>query len=54
MATYDEEIVPMNTVMKVMDRETQEVSDVETTVDRDNCNRPETNIEGIILFEAIF
>ena len=44
---YNDEIVPMKTMMKVFDKESGEESEVETVVDRDNCNRPDTNIEGL-------
>ncbi len=44
---FDDEIVPMNTTMAVKDRETGEISQVEAVVDRDECNRPQTTIEGL-------
>lgn len=44
---FDDEIVPMNTTMAVKDRETGEISQVEAVVDRDECNRPTTTIEGL-------
>jgi len=40
--------------MKLKDRETGEISDVETIVDRDNCNRPETTIEGLASLKPFF
>src|SRR5688500_12481538 len=42
-----DEIVPMTTTMKKVDKETKEESFVEYTVDRDECNRPETTLEGL-------
>ncbi|MDP6375970.1 MAG: thiolase family protein [Pseudomonadales bacterium] len=42
-----EEIVPMNTTMKKVDKETGEESMVDVTVDRDECNRPTTTLEGL-------
>ena len=42
-----EEIVPMPATMKKVDRNTGEESLVETTVARDECNRPETTAEGL-------
>ncbi len=42
-----EEIVPMPATMKKVDRNTGEESLVETTVTRDECNRPETTAEGL-------
>ncbi|CUH87867.1 3-ketoacyl-CoA thiolase [Phaeobacter sp. CECT 5382] len=44
---FDDEIVPMNTTMAVKDRETGEISQVEAVVDRDECNRPTTTLEGL-------
>lgn len=42
-----EEIVPMTTTMLKVDKETGEESHVEVTVDRDECNRPSTTLEGL-------
>ena len=44
---YENEIVPMDTKMKVVDKETGEESVVDYTVDRDECNRPQTTLEGL-------
>jgi len=44
---YEHEIVPMDTKMKVIDKETGEESVVDYTVDRDECNRPQTTLEGL-------
>lgn len=44
---FDDEIVPMNTKMKVVDRETKEESIVDYVVDKDECNRPQTTLEGL-------
>ena len=51
---YNDEIVPMKTMMKVIDKETGEESEVETIVDGDNCNRPDTNIEGLSSLKPVF
>ena len=42
-----EEIVPMNVTMKKVDKQTGEESMVDVTVDRDECNRPDTTLEGL-------
>ncbi len=42
-----EEIVPMKATMLKVDKETGEESRVEVTVDRDECNRPNTTLEGL-------
>ncbi|MFG6591986.1 acetyl-CoA C-acyltransferase [Sulfitobacter sp. 1A12157] len=44
---FDDEIVPMTTTMGVQDKETKEISTREVTVDRDECNRPNTTMEGL-------
>jgi acetyl-CoA C-acetyltransferase len=44
---FKDEIVPMATKMKVVNKETKEESIVDYTVDRDECNRPDTTLEGL-------
>jgi acetyl-CoA C-acetyltransferase len=44
---FRDEIVPMKTKMKVVNKETKEESIVDYTVDRDECNRPDTTLEGL-------
>lgn len=44
---FDDEIVPMSSVMKFTNKETGETSDVETTLEKDEGNRPETTLEGL-------
>lgn len=44
---FKDEIVPMETRMKKVDKETGEESIVDTVVDRDDCNRPNTTLEGL-------
>ncbi|MBH18093.1 MAG: acetyl-CoA C-acyltransferase [Gammaproteobacteria bacterium] len=51
---FDDEIIPMNTMMKVVNKETGEESEVETVVDKDNCNRPDTTIEGLAGLNPVF
>ena len=51
---YDDEIIPMKTLMMVKDKETGEISEVETVVDRDNCNRPQTTLEGLSNLNPVF
>ena len=51
---FDDEIIPMNTMMKVVNKETGEESEVETVVDGDNCNRPDTTIEGLAGLNPVF
>ncbi len=51
---FDDEIVPMSTVMKVMDKETKEISDVEVTLEKDEGNRPSTTLEGLQSLQPVF
>ena len=51
---FDQEIVPMASVMKVMDKETKEISDVEVTLDKDEGNRPSTTLEGLQSLQPVF
>lgn len=44
---FDAEIVPMETVMTVKDRDTGVVSQKAVTVTRDECNRPDTTLEDL-------
>ncbi|UWR21949.1 acetyl-CoA C-acyltransferase [Sulfitobacter sp. S190] len=44
---FDDEIVPMQTTMAKQDRETKEITHHTVTVDRDECNRPGTTLEGL-------
>ena len=50
----DDEIVPLTTTMKVMDKETKEISDVEVTLDKDEGNRPSTTLEGLQGLKPVF
>lgn len=44
---YADEIVPVATVMEVVDRETKEARRVEVVARVDNCNRPDTSLQGL-------
>jgi acetyl-CoA C-acetyltransferase len=44
---FKDEIISVQTQMKVVDKETQAESLVDTVVDRDECNRPETTLAGL-------
>jgi acetyl-CoA C-acetyltransferase len=50
---YDHEIVPMDTVMIVTNKETGETSNVDYTVTKDECNRPTTTLEGLSKLKPI-
>ena len=44
---FTDEIVSVATKMKVVNKETKEESVVDAVVDRDECNRPDTSLEGL-------
>ena len=44
---FDDEIVPLASVMKFTNKETGETSDVEAKLEKDEGNRPETTLEGL-------
>jgi acetyl-CoA C-acetyltransferase len=50
---FDDEIVAMNTTMKVVNKETKEVTYEDVVVDRDDCNNPNTNMEGLAKLKPI-
>jgi acetyl-CoA C-acetyltransferase len=50
---FKDEIVPMATQMKVVNKETKEESLVDYVVSKDECNRPETTLEGLAKLEPV-
>ena len=51
---FDDEIVALTTSWKKVDRETGEASFEERTADRDECNRPDTTLEGLSSLKPVF
>ena len=51
---YSDEIVPMDTKMMLMNKETGEAKEVDYTVDKDECNRPTTTLEGLAALKPVF
>jgi acetyl-CoA C-acetyltransferase len=51
---FDDEIVPMSTHMSVTDKNTGEVEMREVTISRDECNRPDTTLEGLAALPPVF
>ncbi|MFC2951829.1 acetyl-CoA C-acyltransferase [Marinicaulis aureus] len=51
---FDDEIVPLASVMKFINKETGESSDVEVKLDKDEGNRPETTLEGLKGLKTVF
>jgi acetyl-CoA C-acetyltransferase len=50
---FEDEIVPMATKMKLVNKETKEETIVDAVVDRDDCNRPDTTIEGLAKLQPV-
>ena len=44
---FNDEIIPVSTKMDVINKETKEVSIEDVTVDKDECNRPQTTLESL-------
>lgn len=51
---FDAEIVPLTTKMIVTDRETQEASEREVTLSKDEGNRPDTTLENLKALSPVF
>ncbi|MBS0295267.1 MAG: acetyl-CoA C-acyltransferase [Proteobacteria bacterium] len=50
---FKDEIVPMPAKMKKLDKATGETSIVDYVVDRDECNRPDTTLEGLAALKPV-
>ena len=50
---FDDEIVACAATMAIVDKETKEVSYKEVTADRDDCNRPDTTLEGLASLKPV-
>jgi acetyl-CoA C-acetyltransferase len=51
---FADEIVPLKTKMKKTDKATGQESIVDVTVDHDECNRPDTTLEGLQSLKPVF
>ncbi|GGA28099.1 acetyl-CoA C-acyltransferase [Neptunicoccus cionae] len=51
---FDDEIVPLTSTMKVMNKETKEVTEHEVTLDKDEGNRPSTTEESLAGLQPVF
>ena len=51
---FKDEIVPMTVTMEVTDKATGAKSQKQVTVDRDECNRPDTTLEGLAKLPPAF
>ena len=50
---FDDEIVPLTTIRQVKDKETGETHDEEVTLEKDEGNRPGTNLEGLTALKPV-
>jgi acetyl-CoA C-acetyltransferase len=50
---FKDEIIPVKTRMKKVDKATGEESIVDVVVDRDECNRPDTTLEGLLKLQPV-
>ncbi|MBV8091642.1 MAG: acetyl-CoA C-acyltransferase [Acetobacteraceae bacterium] len=51
---FDDEIVPVSTVMVVTDKATKETTEKSVTLERDEGNRPDTTLEGLAALKPVF
>ena len=51
---FADEIIPMETKMMLMNKETGESKEVDYTVDKDECNRPGTTLEALASLKPVF
>ena len=54
VSAFDDEIVPLPSVMKLQNKETGEVTEIETCLDKDEGNRPGTTAEGLAGLQPVF
>jgi acetyl-CoA C-acetyltransferase len=50
---FKDEIIAVKTQMKKVDKNTGEESIVDVVVDRDECNRPDTTLEGLLKLQPV-
>src|SRR5207244_12652668 len=51
---FDDEIMPLPSVMSVTDRNTGETSQKAATLEKDEGNRPDTNLDGLAALKPVF
>ena len=51
---YEDEIIPMQTKMLLVNKETGDQTVVDAECTRDECNRPETTLEGLASLKPVF
>ena len=51
---YDDEIIPMETKMLLMNKETGDSKEIDYCVEKDECNRPEPTLDGLASLKPVF
>ena len=51
---YDDEIIPMETKMLLMNKETGDSKEIDYCVEKDESNRPETTLDGLASLKPVF
>ena len=51
---YDDEIIPMETKMLLLNKETGDSKEIDYCVEKDECNRPETTLDGLASLKPVF
>ena len=51
---YDDEIIPMETKMLLMNKETGDSKEIDYCVEKDECNRPETTLDVLASLKPVF
>ena len=51
---YDDEIIPMETKMLLMNKETGDSKEIDYCVEKDECKRPETTLDGLASLKPVF
>ena len=51
---YDDEIIPMETKMLLMNKETGDSKEIDYCVEKDECNRPETTLDALASLKPVF
>jgi acetyl-CoA C-acetyltransferase/acetyl-CoA acyltransferase len=50
---YDDEIIACNATMAIVNKDTKEVTYKDVVADRDECNRPDTTLEGLASLKPV-
>ena len=54
VGAFDQEIIPLSSVMKLPNKETGEVTEIETNLDKDEGNRPGTTVASLAGLKPVF